>query len=52
MGTQFNQAFESRAGRPSPLFLGLIMAAAGLSLAEFSVQKMRNLIAVHDPWAN
>ena len=32
VGTQFHPEFKSRPGRPSPPFLGLLMAASGIEI--------------------
>lgn len=51
VGTQYHPEFKSRPGRPSPAFMGLIMAAAGMPLDKESVhQTMRN-IREQDPWS-
>ncbi len=52
LGTQYHPEFESRPGRPSPPFLGLIMAAAGLALDRNSVIEQIHQIHLQDPWAN
>lgn len=51
LGTQFHPEFKSRPGRPSPAFVGLIMAAAGLPLDKDSVVNMMANIRTQDPWS-
>lgn len=51
LGTQYHPEFKSRPGRPSPAFVGLIMAAAGLPLDKESVLEMMSNIRTQDPWA-
>lgn len=51
LGTQYHPEFASRPGRPSPPFLGFIMAAAGLPLDRRSVREQLHQIHLQDPWA-
>lgn len=51
LGTQYHPEFKSRPGNPSPPFIGLIMAAAGMSLDKGSVLKAMANIRQQDPWA-
>lgn len=51
LGTQYHPEFKSRPGRPSPAFVGLIMASAGLPLDKDSVLKRMANIRSQDPWA-
>jgi CTP synthase len=51
LGTQYHPEFKSRPGRPSPAFMGLIMAAAGLPLDKESVMETMRNIREQDPWA-
>lgn len=50
LGTQFHPEFKSRPGRPSPPFVGLVMAAAGMPLDRQSVEKVVGSIRSQDPW--
>lgn len=50
LGTQFHPEFKSRPGRPSPPFVGLVMAAAGMPLDRQSVEKIVGSIKSQDPW--
>lgn len=50
LGTQYHPEFKSRPGRPSPPFVGLIMAAAGMPLDRESVVKIVGSIKSQDPW--
>lgn len=52
MGTQFHPEFKSRPGRPSPPFVGFVMAAAGMPLDKESVTSVMSSIRSQDPWAN
>lgn len=51
-GTQFHPEFLSRPGRPSPPFVGLVMAACGMPLDRTSVVEIMTSILSQDPWAN
>lgn len=51
MATQYHPEFESRPGRPSPPFLGFIMASAGQSLSQESIVEKLMVVARQDPWA-
>lgn len=51
LGTQFHPEFTSRPGRPSPPFVGLIMAAAKMPLDRESVIDTMSSIRSEDPWA-
>lgn len=51
VGTQYHPEFKSRPGRPSPPFVGLIMAAAGLPLDKNSILETMKGIRAQDPWA-
>jgi CTP synthase len=51
VGTQFHPEFKSRPGRPSPPFMGLILAAAGLPLDRESILATMQGIREQDPWA-
>lgn len=50
LGTQYHPEFKSRPGRPSPPFVGLVMAAAGMPLDRASVVKVVGSIKSQDPW--
>ncbi|KAK1857793.1 hypothetical protein I4F81_000408 [Pyropia yezoensis] len=50
LGTQFHPEFTSRPGRPSPPFLGLLMASSGLSLERDAVATTLRSIRQQDPW--
>lgn len=50
LGTQFHPEFTSRPGRPSPPFLGLLMASSGLSLERDAVATTLRSIRLQDPW--
>lgn len=50
-GTQYHPEFLSRPGRPSPPFVGLIMAAAKMPLDRKSVVRVMGSIRSQDPWA-
>lgn len=50
LGTQFHPEFKSRPGRPSPPFVGLVMAAAGMPLDQKSVENVVDNIKSQDPW--
>uniref|UniRef100_A0A7S1TII0 CTP synthase n=1 Tax=Compsopogon caeruleus TaxID=31354 RepID=A0A7S1TII0_9RHOD len=50
LGTQFHPEFTSRPGRPSPPFLGLILAAAKLELDCDAIQRTVQTIRAQDPW--
>eukprot|EP00168_Porphyra_purpurea_P009307 TRINITY_DN2256_c0_g1_i3.p1 TRINITY_DN2256_c0_g1~~TRINITY_DN2256_c0_g1_i3.p1 ORF type:complete len:636 (-),score=237.02 TRINITY_DN2256_c0_g1_i3:34-1941(-) len=50
LGTQFHPEFTSRPGRPSPPFLGLLMASSGLSLEHDAVAATLRSIRAQDPW--
>lgn len=50
LGTQFHPEFMSRPGRPSPPFVGLIMAAAAMPLDRKSVVNVMKSIRSQDPW--
>lgn len=50
LGTQFHPEFTSRPGRPSPPFVGLIMAAAGMPLDNDSIAEVMGKIRSQDPW--
>ncbi|PXF45093.1 CTP synthase 1 [Gracilariopsis chorda] len=50
-GTQFHPEFTSRPGRPSPPFVGFVMAAAKMSLTRESVVDIMSSIRSEDPWA-
>eukprot|EP00177_Eucheuma_denticulatum_P007952 GFKZ01014476.1.p1 GENE.GFKZ01014476.1~~GFKZ01014476.1.p1 ORF type:complete len:634 (-),score=88.55 GFKZ01014476.1:153-2054(-) len=50
LGTQYHPEFKSRPGRPSPPFVGLIMAAAGMALDRKSVETVVGSIRSQDPW--
>lgn len=49
-GTQFHPEFTSRPGRPSPPFVGLVMAAASMPLDADSVVQVMEKIRAQDPW--
>lgn len=49
-GTQFHPEFLSRPGRPSPPFVGLVMAACKMSLDKESVMQIMRSIRSQDPW--
>lgn len=49
-GTQFHPEFLSRPGRPSPPFVGLVMAACKMSLDKESVMEIMQSIRSQDPW--
>lgn len=49
-GTQFHPEFISRPGRPSPPFVGLLMAAANMPLDADSVVQVMDKIRAQDPW--
>jgi CTP synthase len=51
VGTQYHPEFKSRPGRPSPPFMGLILAAAGLPLDKAAVTATMRRIREQDPWA-
>lgn len=51
-GTQFHPEFLSRPGRPSPPFVGLVMAACGMPLDRASVMKIMKSIRSQDPWTD
>lgn len=51
-GTQFHPEFLSRPGRPSPPFVGLLLAASGKTLNRASVEDIMKSIRSQDPWAN
>jgi CTP synthase len=51
VGTQYHPEFKSRPGRPSPAFMGLVMAAAGMPLDRKSVLETMQNIRAQDPWA-
>ena len=51
-GTQFHPEFTSRPGRPSPPFVGLVMAAAGMPLDHKSVINVMSTIRSQDPWVD
>lgn len=50
-GTQFHPEFLSRPGRPSPPFVGLLMAACKMPLDKCSVMTIMKSIRSQDPWA-
>lgn len=50
-GTQFHPEFLSRPGRPSPPFVGLVMAACKMPLDKGSVMEIMQSIRSQDPWA-
>lgn len=50
LGTQYHPEFKSRPGRPSPPFVGLVMAAAGMALDRKSVETVVGSIRSQDPW--
>lgn len=50
MATQYHPEFESRPGRPSPPFLGFIMAAGGQTLTKDSISENLKIVARQDPW--
>lgn len=50
LGTQYHPEFKSRPGRPSPPFVGLVMAAAGMPLDRKSVENIVGSIRSQDPW--
>jgi CTP synthase len=52
LGTQYHPEFKSRPGRPSPPFMGLILAAAGLPLDKDAVTATMRGIREQDPWAD
>jgi len=49
--TQFHPEYKTRPGRPSPPFLGFLMAAAGMPLDRSSVQRQVEHVRNSDPWA-
>lgn len=49
-GTQFHPEFTSRPGRPSPPFVGLLMAAAKMPLDRESITEVMQQIHEQDPW--
>lgn len=51
IGTQFHPEFRSRPGRPSPPFVGLILAAAGEKLNRDFVVSTMESIREQNPWA-
>ncbi|EME32468.1 CTP synthase [Galdieria sulphuraria] len=51
MGTQYHPELKSRPGRPSPPFLGFIMAASGHSLDEESIERILREIEEQNPWS-
>lgn len=51
LGTQFHPEFTSRPGRPSPPFVGLVMAAAKMPLDRKTVLGVMSSIRSQDPWA-
>lgn len=51
-GTQFHPEFLSRPGRPSPPFVGLVMAACGMPLDRTSVVNIMTSILSQDPWTD
>lgn len=51
VGTQFHPEFASRPGRPAPLFVGLVIAAAKMPIDRESVKKIMSAIRSQDPWA-
>lgn len=50
LGTQYHPEFQSRPGKPSPPFLGLVMAAGGLSLKKEDVTARVQDLRALDPW--
>lgn len=50
LGTQYHPEFKSRPGRPSPPFVGLVMAAAKMPLDRNSVEDVMGSIRSQDPW--
>ncbi|GJQ09160.1 hypothetical protein GpartN1_g5250.t1 [Galdieria partita] len=51
MGTQYHPELKSRPGRPSPPFLGFIMAASGHSLDDKSIEGILREIEEQNPWS-
>jgi len=51
MGTQYHPELKSRPGRPSPPFLGFIMAANGYSLDKQSIERILREIEEQNPWS-
>mmetsp|Transcript_6119 Transcript_6119/g.18484 ORF Transcript_6119/g.18484 Transcript_6119/m.18484 type:complete len:592 (+) Transcript_6119:175-1950(+) len=49
--TQFHPEFLTRPGKPSPPFLGLVMAAANFDLDRSSIQSHLKRITLEDPWS-
>eukprot|EP00188_Purpureofilum_apyrenoidigerum_P006283 Plantae.Rhodophyta-Purpureofilum_apyrenoidigerum.ctg9487.p1 GENE.Plantae.Rhodophyta-Purpureofilum_apyrenoidigerum.ctg9487~~Plantae.Rhodophyta-Purpureofilum_apyrenoidigerum.ctg9487.p1 ORF type:complete len:620 (+),score=112.15 Plantae.Rhodophyta-Purpureofilum_apyrenoidigerum.ctg9487:84-1862(+) len=49
--TQFHPEFLTRPGKPSPPFLGLVMAAAKFELDKASIQSHLKRITLEDPWS-
>ncbi|CAN8076065.1 unnamed protein product [Agarophyton chilense] len=49
-GTQFHPEFTSRPGRPSPPFVGLMMAAAGMQCERETIERAMRSIREQDPW--
>lgn len=52
LGTQYHPEFMSRPGRPSPPFVGLVMAAAKMPLDRKSVLELVSNIKSQDPWTD
>jgi len=51
-GTQYHPEFESHPGRPSPVFIGFVMAAARVEISKMSVaEKMADVHAQY-PWSD
>lgn len=51
VGTQFHPEFKSRPGRPSPPFVGLVLAAAGVALDKDTVISAMTSIREQNPWS-
>jgi len=51
LGTQFHPEFLTRPGRPSPPFVGFVMACSGMPLDRKNVEQTVMSIREQDPWA-
>lgn len=52
MGTQYHPEFASHPGKPSPVFLTFVMAAAGLEITKDSIASKLDSVHEQDPWSD